>query len=93
MTEPMRLSEEEVIAAVNRIMTEVFEVEEGLLHREALLIQDLGLDSLDGVDLVIALEKTFHCKIGEEEARSIRSMGHIYDNVMARLGQVREGAV
>jgi len=43
------------------------------------------MDSLDGVDLVVALEKTFRCRIPEGEVKKIRTLGDIYDNVRALL--------
>jgi acyl carrier protein len=81
---PVELSAEKVEALVNKIMVDIFEAREEDLKRESLLGKDLNLDSLDGVDLVIALEKTFGCKIGEQEARGIRTLGDIYDKVLAR---------
>lgn len=70
-----------IVPLVNQIMIDEFEVEPDAIHIEALLGDDLGLDSLDGVDLVVALEKTFKCRIPEEEARGIRTMRDIYERV------------
>ncbi len=75
----------EIEAAIDRIMVEEFEADASKLHRDAQLAEDLDMDSLDGVDLVVALEKTFKCRIGEAEARGIRTLGDIYDKVHARL--------
>ncbi len=72
-------------AVVNRIMIDEFECAEAALKPEALLNDDLGLDSLDGVDLVVALEKAFRCRIAEEEARGIKTLGDIYVKVRSRL--------
>ena len=76
---------EEMIAAVNRIMVEEFEAEEEQIKPEANLRKDLGLDSLDGVDLVIALELAFGFRIGEDEIRGIETLGDVYDRVRARF--------
>ena len=70
---------------VGKIMVDEFEVDPKNLRSDAKLVDDLDLDSLDGVDLVVALEKTFHCRIPEEEAKRIRTLGDIYDNVRALL--------
>jgi acyl carrier protein len=76
---------EKMIATVNRIMVEEFEAEEEQLKPEANLRKDLGLDSLDGVDLVIALELAFGFRIGEDEIRGIETLGDVYDRVRARF--------
>ena len=66
-------------------MVEEFEADEELLTPEARLREDLGLDSLDGVDLVIALEAAFGFRIGEEEIRGIKTLGDVHDRIRARL--------
>lgn len=72
---------EDIILQVNKIMAEGFEVKPGLLTPEARLKEDLGLDSLDGVDLVVALEKTFNYRIAEQDARQIKTLQDIYSHI------------
>lgn len=72
---------EDIVSQVNKIMIEGFEVDPDLLTPEARLKDDLGLDSLDGVDLVVALEKTFGCRIAEEDARQIKTLQDIYSHI------------
>lgn len=81
----------EVEAIVDRIMMSEFEVEPDALREDALLGEDLGLDSLDGVDLVVALEKAFGCRIAEEEARGIKTLGDIYRRIRAGLSALAAG--
>jgi len=73
-------SRAEVEKTVNEIFVSIFEVDPGMTRAEAGL-KDLGLDSLDAVDLVVALEKKFGLRIPEGEARKIRTIGDIYENV------------
>lgn len=77
----------DIVTLVNQIMIDEFEVEPESIRTDAELGEDLGLDSLDGVDLVVALEKTFKCRIPEDEARSIRTMGDIYARVESGLAK------
>ena len=77
---------DEVRAQVDEILVEGFEIDPELLAPEAQLGDDLGLDSLDGVDLVVALEKRFSCRIKESEARAMRSLQDIYESVARRVG-------
>ena len=86
------MTPEEIHAAVDQIMIEEFEVEPASLTLDAALDTDLDMDSLDGVDLVVALEKTFECRIPEDEARGIRTLGDIYARVEAGLQRVQEQA-
>ncbi len=76
-----------VIQKIHQIFVQGFEVESGLLSAQAKLGDDLGLDSLDAVDLVVALETEFGCRIPEETARSMETLQHIYDYVDGYLAQ------
>ena len=62
MAETKQFTRDEIVATVNHIMVEEFEVDAPDLRPEAKL-DDLGLDSLDGVDMVVAIEKAFHCRL------------------------------
>jgi acyl carrier protein len=56
---------------------------------ETTLFEDMGLDSLDVVDLVIVLETAFSMKIREEEAiRQIRTLGDIHSFVIEKKRQI-----
>jgi len=81
-----------LIQHVNEILIEGFEVEPDLLRPEASLVDDLGLDSLDGVDIVVAMEKEFGCRIEEAEARAMRTLKDIYDSVEKHVADLGEGS-
>ena len=85
---------EEAIGTINAILVDEFECDpDALVDTSASLNEDLGLDSLDGVDLVVAIEKSFHYRIPEEEARRIRTLQDIYDQVGRHLASATGGAV
>ena len=75
---------EDIIANVNGILAEGFEVDPSRLRPESQIVKDIGLDSLDVVDLVVALEKKFGFRIEETEARSMRTLKDIYDYIGRR---------
>ncbi|MEA1992494.1 MAG: acyl carrier protein [Thermodesulfobacteriota bacterium] len=76
------ISEEQVRRGVTQIMAEEFELEPELLQPDATLYEDLGLDSLDAVDMVVALEKAFGMKMTDEEAvRAVRTLGDLFELV------------
>jgi len=53
----------EIFEKVKAVFVEEFEIEEGQIAKESLIFEELGLDSLDSVDLIVALEKAFNFKI------------------------------
>ncbi|MFG1175113.1 acyl carrier protein [Erwiniaceae bacterium CAU 1747] len=63
---------------VNQVLAEEFELEQNELLPEARLYEDLGLDSLDAVDMVVAFEKAFAIHIGKNtELVSIKTLGEL----------------
>jgi acyl carrier protein len=77
---------QEIETIVARIMIEEFEAEREHLVPGAQLRSDLGLDSLDGVDLVVALEMAFGFRIPEQEARRIRTLGDVHERIRSHFG-------
>lgn len=78
------MQKEKIIKLTNQVFQEDFEIESELLLPEANLFTELGLDSLDVVDLVVALQKTFNVSIRDDERiREIRTLNDIYDFIEA----------
>ena len=78
------MTDQEIINTINSVFIDTFEIEEEKISPEAHIFTDLGLDSLDIVDLVAALQKSFGVKIrNEEEVRNIRTMQDIYNFIIA----------
>jgi acyl carrier protein len=78
------MNEQEIIDITNRVFEESFEIEKDRLKPDAHIFTDLGLDSLDVVDLVAALQKSFGVNIrNEEKVRNIRTLKDIYDFISA----------
>jgi len=69
-----------LIAAVNGVFEKSFEIPPEKLVPEAQIFGDLGLDSLDVVDLVAAIQKTFGVQVRDDQrVRSIRTLQDLYD--------------
>ncbi len=66
-----------VFEKVKGILVEQLDVEGSLVTPEANIIDDLGADSLDIVDLVMTLEDEFDTEIAEDEIESLRTVGDI----------------
>ena len=80
------MTEQEIITTINEALVEEFELDPDEMQPELSIYQDLGLDSLDTVDMVIVLEGAFKFKIREEaEIKKIRTLGDIHSFVLRKL--------
>jgi acyl carrier protein len=87
------MTDQEIIALIDSSLAEEFELDPQQMTPEATLYDDLGLDSLDTVDMVIVLEGAFGFKIREEEAiRQIRTLGDIHRFVIDKKRTVEKTA-
>ena len=62
---------------IKKIIVEQLGVNEDQIKPEAKFIEDLGADSLDTVELVMALEEEFGTEIPDEEAEKLQSVGDV----------------
>jgi len=78
------MNNETVAEIVNNALIEEFELDSGSISPEAHIRHDLGLDSLDIVDMVIVLEKAFNFKLhNKEPLAQIQTLGDIYAFIAA----------
>jgi acyl carrier protein len=73
-------------ARVKKIIVEQLGVKEEQVTNDASFVEDLGADSLDTVELVMALEEEFECEIPDVEAEKITTVQQAIDYVKAHLG-------
>ena len=71
---------------VKDIIVEELGVEREKLTNEASFMEDLGADSLDTVELVMAFEKEFDLDIPDEEAEKLRTVGDALQYLHSRMG-------
>ena len=72
-------------ARFQKCAVEVLSVEESQVTKEANFADDLDADSLDLVELVMALEEEFDISVPEEELEGIETVGQAYDLVAGKL--------
>jgi acyl carrier protein len=70
---------------VKKIVAEQLGVNEADVKIDSSFVDDLGADSLDTVELVMALEEEFECEIPDEEAEKITTVKQAVDYVNANL--------
>jgi acyl carrier protein len=73
-------------ARVKKIIIEQLGVKEEQVTNEASFVEDLGADSLDTVELVMALEEEFELEIPDEDAEKITTVQQAIDYIMSHSG-------
>jgi len=68
---------------VKKIVVEQLGVKDEEVSNESSFVDDLGADSLDTVELVMALEEEFGCEIHDEEAEKIQTVQQAIDYIKA----------
>lgn len=77
------MNDQEVIDRINSVFADSFEIEREELKPEKRIFEDLGLDSLDIVDLIVALQKKFNIRIRDDErVRQIRTLGDVHNFIL-----------
>jgi acyl carrier protein len=81
------MSESDIYERVIKIVAEQLSVEKAEITRASSFANDLGADSLDQVELVMALEEEFKIEIPDEDAEKITTVGDAVDYTNSRLGK------
>jgi acyl carrier protein len=79
------MSQEEIFQKVQKIVSEQLGVEEAEVKPEASFANDLGADSLDTVELVMALEEEFDIEIPDEAAEGIATVQSAVDYINQKV--------
>ena len=77
------MDEQKIFEEVLKVVVEQLGVSESEITREASFVDDLGADSLDTVELVMALEEAFGLEIPDEDAEKIKTIGDTINYVTA----------
>lgn len=79
------MDKNEIIEKINAFLIDEFEVEESDIAPDANLKETLELDSLDFVDLVVAIQENFGIKLAGEDFVDITTLQHFYDLIEVKL--------
>ena len=79
------MSRQEIEEKVRDFLIEDLEIEEDKIAPEARLKEDMGVDSLDFVDIVVIVEKNFGFKIKPEEMAGIITLSQFCDYIESKV--------
>ena len=83
------MTHDELLERVRSILVTEFELEPEQVTAAARLVEDLDLDSIDGVTIVVRLEAKLEVSMTDEEIQKMITVGDIVDALAARLGTPR----
>jgi acyl carrier protein len=75
------MDRDNIIKTINDLLIEEFEIDESAIKPDARLKDDLGLESLDFVDIAVIVQKEFGLTLKGEEMTSIRTLQNLYDYI------------
>lgn len=81
------MGREEIVKKIDAFMVDEFELEAEQLQPEALLKEDLGIDSLDFVDIIVIIEKNFGFKVKAEDMANVKTLESFYDYVSSNVNK------
>ncbi|MBT0719699.1 acyl carrier protein [Tatumella sp. TA1] len=79
------MQHQEIEQEVKKLLTELFEIPPQDIVASARLYEDLGLDSIDAVDMIVHLQKKTGKKIKPEEFKAVRTVQDVVDAVQRLL--------
>lgn len=77
-----------VLETVKNIISEQLGINASEISTSSDFIDDLGADSLDIVELIMALESEFDLEIPEDEAENVRTVGDVVDYIKANSDNI-----
>ena len=79
------MTRNEIEEKVREFLIDDLEIDEDKIKGDAMLKDDMGIDSLDFVDIVVIVEKKFGFKIKPEEMKSVKTLTQFYDYVASKV--------
>ena len=79
------MTRDEILVRVSELLVSSFEVDPKLITPQALLFQELGLDSIDAIDMVVRLQEWTGRRVAEETLRQVRTVDDVVSLVDGHL--------
>lgn len=81
----MAMTREEIFEEVKKLIADSMRVEPQDIKEDSKFVDDLGADSLDIVELVMAMESKFEIEIPDDDAQKIKTVGEAVDYLLNRI--------
>jgi acyl carrier protein len=81
------MTRQEIEEKVNAFLIDELEIDEDKVFDDAKLKEDMGIDSLDFVDIVVIVERNFGFKIKPEEMTGVTTLRQFYDYIESKVNQ------
>ena len=79
------MTRQEIEEKVNAFLIDELEIDEDKVFDDAKLKEDMGIDSLDFVDIVVIVERNFGFKIKPEEMTAVTTLRQFYDYIESKV--------
>jgi acyl carrier protein len=80
------MKKEDIFKLIKGFFVDEFELPPEKIHLDANLFDDLGLDSIDALDMVGMLEARLDIEVFEEDLKKIRTIGDVVDYIAVKTG-------
>lgn len=80
------MTRKQVVEKVNQFLIDDFEIEESKLGEDKLIDSEIGIDSLDMVDILVRVNEEFGFKLEKAELMTVKTLGDFYDLLMKHVG-------
>ncbi len=85
----MKYTQDQILSKVSEIMEELFEINPAEIKMDSRLNEDLGLDSIDAIDLISSLQNFVGRRLQPEDFKSVRTIADLIVAAEATLNQVQ----
>lgn len=79
------MDQQQAYDIVAEYLAEQFEIEASKIHPKAKLFKDLGLDSIDALDMIVLLESDYNMSVDEDELKKLRTVQDIVDYILTHV--------
>lgn len=80
------MKREEIVEKVNHFLVEDFEIDPSKLGEDKLITTEIGIDSLDMVDIIVRVNEEFGFKLEKTELMEVKTLGDFYDLLLKHVG-------